>query len=181
MNIELVGTRIFIRQLKKSDAPDVAQYANDTAIVKYTTLPFPYNEENALEFIAHTHTKMRNKESFELGIELLDTKQIIGTIGLMKMDHTNKNAELGYWLGKPYWDQKLMKEAVQLMLTFGFDSLGLERIYARVMIPNTRSIKLLEKCGFVYEGTLRKANLVQEEWIDDVMYALLKQDFKRNG
>ena len=125
-----------------------------------------------------THQKMRKKKTFSLGIELKETKEIIGMVSLMNVDYDNKNAEIGYWLGKKYWGKGIMKEAIKLILDFGFKKLKLVRIYAKVMHPNITLAKLLEKSGFKYEGRMRKTILRRGKWMDDLRYSILNSEFK---
>ncbi len=178
MELKIEGKKINIRKLKKSDAPFIYQNAKDFEIAKYTTIPHPYKLKNAEDFIKTTHQKMRKKKSFELGIELKENKKIIGIIGLTNINYNNKNAEIGYWLGKKYWGKGIMKEAIKLILKFGFKKLKLVRIYARVMHPNIASAKLLEKSGFKYEGRMRKTTLKKGKWMDDLKYSILNSEFK---
>ena len=125
-----------------------------------------------------THQKMRKKKTFSLGIEFKETKEIIGMVSLMNVDYDNKNAEIGYWLGKKYWGKGIMKEAIKLILDFGFKKLKLVRIYAKVMHPNITLAKLLEKSGFKYEGRMRKTILRRGKWMDDLRYSILNSEFK---
>jgi RimJ/RimL family protein N-acetyltransferase len=178
MELKIEGEQINLRKLKKSDAPAIYQNANDKLIAKYTELPHPYKLDDAYGFIRATHQKLNKKKAFELGIELKETKEIIGMISLMKVDYDNKNAEIGYWLGKKYWGRKIMKEAIKLFLNFGFNKVKLTRIYAKVMHPNISSAKLLEKSGFQYEGRMRKATLKDGKWMDALMYSILNSEFK---
>ena len=178
MKLKIEGKQINLRKLKKSDASAIYRNAKDFDIVRYTTLPYPYKLKNAEIFIKSTHQKIQRNESFELGIESKETKEIIGMISLAKIDHHSKNAEIGYWLGKKYWGKKIMKEAVRLILNFGFKKLKLVRIYAKVMHPNIASAKLLEKSGFKYEGRTRKAVLRKGRWMDDLRYSILSNEFK---
>ena len=180
MELKIEGKQINLRKLKKSDAPSIYQNAEDFDIARYTTLPHPYKLKNAEDFIKSTHQKIRKKKAFELGIELKENKEIIGMMSLMNIDCVNKNAEIGYWLGKKYWGKKIMKEAVKLILNFGFKKLKLVRIYARVMHPNISSAKLLEKSGFHYEGRMRKTTLRKGKWMDDLRYSILSNEFKSN-
>ena len=99
-------------------------------------------------------------------------------IGLMNIDYNNKNAEIGYWLGKKYWRKGIMKEAIKLILNFGFKKLKLVRVYARIMHPNIFSAKLLEKSGFQCEGRTRKTTLRRGKWMDDLVYSILSNEFK---
>lgn len=178
MEFKIEGEQINLRKLKKSDAYSIYQNANDKLIAKYTTLPHPYKLEIAYSFIRKTHQKLNKKKAFELGIELKETKEIIGMVSLIKIDYDNKKAEIGYWLGKKYWGRKIMKEAIKLLLDFGFKKLKLVRIYARVMHPNTSSARLLEKAGFKYEGRMRKTTFKNGKWMDDLIYSILSSEFK---
>lgn len=99
-------------------------------------------------------------------------------ISLMKIDYKNKNTEIGYWLGRKYWGKGIMKEAIKLILNFGFKKLKLVRIYARVMHPNISSAKLLEKSGFRYEGRMRKTILRRGKWMDELRYSILSNEFQ---
>ena len=98
MKIKLDGKRIVLRKLKISDANSIYENARDFEIAKYTTLPYPYNLKHAKDYIKINHRKFRKKESYELGVELKETKKIIGMMSLMNIDYGNKNAEIGYWL-----------------------------------------------------------------------------------
>ncbi len=177
--MRLLGKQINLRWLKKSDAQSLYENARDKEISRYTTLPYPYGLKEARDFIEKTIKNRHKKNVYELGIELKETNQIIGMIGLMKIDYKNKNAEIGYWLGKRYWRKGIIQEAVKLMLDFSFNRLKLVRIYAGVFHPNIPSAKLLEKCGFRYEGRLRKAIFSKNKWLDDLRYGILKEEFKK--
>jgi len=161
----------------KHDANELYNNAKDLEISKYTTLPYPYKLNHAEEFIIESNKKILKKENYELGIELLKTRTIIGMMSLIDLDYDNKNSEIGYWLGKKYWRKKLAKEAIKLILNYGFNELKLERIYARVMSPNISSAKLLESVGFIYEGRSRKASFRKGKWMDDLRYGLLREEF----
>ena len=173
------GDRINLRKLRKSDAESIQKHAKDKEISRYTTLPHPYKLEHAQYFIKLTHKKMRKKESYEFGIELKGTKKIIGMIGLMNIEFKNKKSELGYWLGKEYWRKGLTTESLGLVLKFGFEELKLEKIYAKVMYPNIASANLLKKNGFKLEGRLRKNTLKNGKLMDDLIYGLLKEEWKK--
>jgi len=178
MELKIKGKQINLRKLKKSDAFSIQRNAKDFEIARYTTIPHPYTLKNAEDFIKLTHLKINKKKAFEYGIELKETRGIIGMIGLMNIDYNNKNAEVGYWLGKKYWGKGIMKEAIKLIINFGFKKLMLVRIYARVMHPNIASAKLLEKSGFEYEGTMRKSTFRNGNWMDNLNYSILCNEFK---
>lgn len=107
------------------------------------------------------------------------TGQIIGMISLMNVSEKNRNAEIGYWLGKKYWGKGYATEAVSLILRYGFKELKLFRIWARVFHPNLTSIRLLEKVGFTLEGRLRNNIKKSGRWLDELCYGILKTEYKK--
>lgn len=177
MKLKIVGQRINLRKLKKSDAVSIYQNVKARRICRYTHIPYPYKLQYAEDFIRKSHQRIRKKTAYELGIELKQTHQIIGMMSLMHIDSDNRNGEVGYWLGKKYWGQGFAKEALGLILDFGFKELNLVKIYARVMHPNIASSELLETCGFQYEGRMRKNTLKDGEWLDDLRYSILKEEW----
>lgn len=175
MQINIKGKIVNLRKISKYDAESMRKNADCAEISKYTNIPYPYRLKDAFNFIKDTQQKMRSGKAYNLGIELQDGKNIIGMISMMNIDRQNKNAEIGYWLGKRYWGRKIMKEAVKLVTNFGFKKLKLVRIYANVVPQNIASVKLLEKSGFKYEGRLRKAVYRNGKWMDYLLYSILKR------
>jgi len=178
MALKINSQRINLRTLRKSDAFSIYENAKDRDISRYTTLPSPYKLKHAEEFVRQTHQNLRKKSAYELGIEDPQTEGIIGMISLMKINYESKNAEVGFWLGKKYWGQGLTKEALHLILNFGFRKLKLRRIYARVMHPNVTSAKLLEKVGFKLEGRMRKSFFRNGRYYDELRYGLLREEYR---
>jgi RimJ/RimL family protein N-acetyltransferase len=156
------GRTINLRTLKISDAYSIYKNAKDREISKYTRLPYPYKLKHAYDFVRLCQENYKKKTDYELGIELKKTGKIIGTISLMHLDNMRRNAEVGYWLGKQYWRRGITKEALTLILDYGFNTLELIRIYAKVPHPNLPSIRLLQCAGFRYEGRIRKSFLGTE-------------------
>lgn len=168
-----------MRRFRRSDALSIYQNVKYKEISRYTNIPHPYTLENARSFIRRTHRGLKNGTAYELGVELKNTGQIIGGIGLLKIDRRSKNAEVGYWLSKKYWGQEIASEALKLILDFGFKKLKLMRFYARVMHPNIASMKLLEKAGFKYEGRMRKHIFKNGKWMDELRYAILREEHEK--
>jgi len=176
-NPYLKGDKINLRRIRRSDAESIYRHVIDREIARYTFIPHPYLIEDAYAFIRLSHRQIRRKTNFPLGMEQKETGQIIGMISLDHVSHEHKNAELGYWLGKQFWGQGIAKEAIKLILSFGFKELKLKRIYARVMHPNIASAKLLEKSGFTYEGTMRKMLYRRNQWLDMLWFGILKDEY----
>ena len=102
----------------------------------------------------------------------------IGGIGFQTLtDDSRHSAALGYWLGQPFWRRGVMTAAVKAMTAYGFETLALIRIYARVYKGNEASARVLEKAGYKLEGLLRKATLKQGVPIDHYLYAILREEW----
>ena len=178
MRLEFNGKSISIRPLRFSDAPDLYENVKDKEIVTWTvSIPHPYPKDGALKFIRKAGYNIRKRKSYTFGIVLKETGTVIGVVELMTFDWKNKNAEIGYWLGKKHWGEGLMTEAVRLILNFGFGNLRLHRIYARLFEENTGSARVLEKCGFNLEGRMREERYRYGKWHDAVRYGILESEF----
>jgi ribosomal-protein-alanine N-acetyltransferase len=108
------------------------------------------------------------------------TNKCMGTF-VFKMDTANHKAEIGYWLGKPYWGKNFTTEAVKAMLPFGFINLDLNRLEAHHLLFNNASGRVLEKCGFYLEGQLRSEVEHDGPYHDIALYGLLKKHFLSAG
>ena len=179
MNHILNGKRIVLRTPTINDVHSIYTYAREPEISRYTTLPQPYLLSHAKKFIKDTALVHRKQQAYHFAIIWKESGKLIGMIGLEHYDKTAKKAELGYWLGKPYWGQKIMQEAMRLVLQFGFKTLRLQRIYARTMHPNIASTHLLLKHGFKHEGILRRHIFRNNEWLDQNDFGLLKEEHHR--
>ena len=173
------GDKINLRTLKSSDAQSIFENAKDKEISQYTNVPHPYTLKDAKEFIKKTQKDNRLKKAYYFGIEDKKIKQIIGMIDFVKYDKINKNAEVGYWLGKKYWSKGYMKEALGLLIDFGFKKLKLHRIYATVIEPNIKSKQRLKKAGFKYEGKQREHIYRENKFMNYLIFGLLKDEYKK--
>jgi RimJ/RimL family protein N-acetyltransferase len=133
--------------------------------------------QRAKDYIKHARAAGRKQSMFVFGIEIPPTGEIVGMITVFDINRRHKNAEIGYWLGKKHWSGGLMTEAVRLTLDFGFRKMKLRRILAPVFTANIGSVKVLEKCGFVHEGTMRKRRYHRRKWHDVHIFAMLKEEY----
>lgn len=141
-------TAVSLRPLEDSDLPNLVQYAGNKAIFDRLTdaFPHPFTEEAGKTFIA----RQTSKDPAEvLAIDL--DGELIGRIGIHpKSDVDRLNAELGYWIGEPFWGRGIMPKAISLMVPYAFDHFDIHRIFARPYGDNPASQRVLEKAGFVY-------------------------------
>src|SRR5204863_8911861 len=100
----------------------------------------------------------------------------IGGCSVWGSEH-NMRAELGYCIGRPYWGQGIVPEAVRAIMKLGFEQIGLNRIEARCFIENKASARVMEKCGMKYAGVHREQMLVKGRFESCKMYAILRRDY----
>ncbi len=165
--------KIKIRPLKLSDKTELAKLANNKNIWDNLRdyIPFPYKESDA-EFFIDLTNKEEPKQTF--GIQY--NGKLSGIIGLViQNDVYKKSAEIGYWIGEPFWGNGIATKAVELITEYGFDKLNLNRIYTGVFEYNVASMKVLEKNGYEKEGVFKNAILKNDKVSDEHRF------FKLNG
>ncbi len=178
MNMELEGDRIKLRKLRLSDARDVYENIKDEEVVRWLLrIPHPYPFNEAIKFIRRTRYRIRKNSGYAFGIVLKDTNKVVGVVDIFNIDWENRNAEIGYWLGKKYWKKGLMSEAVRLILGFAFEELKLHRVSATIFEDNVASKRVLEKVGFKLEGKRREARLKFGKWHNELLYGILESDY----
>ena len=130
-------------------------------------VPNPYTEKDAKWWLRHCKELEGNGRDFVFALE--KNSEHIGGISLHKnLEHS---AELGYWLGEPYWGKGYMIDSINKILNIGFKDLKLTRIFAYAFENNTNSEKVLIKTGFEYEGLLKKYHKKGETFINSKLYA----------
>jgi len=163
--VTLETERLILRPIKEDDADDIFEYSR-TANVGPNAGWKPH--ENRGETLEIMKLIFLGKDGV-FGIVLKETGKLIGSAGLID-DPKRENDRvrmLGYAIGEAYWGRGYMTEAVREILRCGFDTLGLDLISAYCYPHNSRSKRVLEKCGFTYEGTLKLA----EKLYDGSVYA----------
>jgi len=167
--------RLRIRAYRETDIPELLPLIG-TKEVAATTLRIahPYTEQDARAFLEFAN----EPDKLWLAITLRIDGRQIGGIGL-RIDEQHKHAELGYWLGVPYWGKGYATEAAREMLRYGFEILKLHRIFATHFKHNPTSGKILKKLGMRYEGCQREHLLKWGEFVDSEMYGLLRHEWEK--
>jgi len=163
-----------IRSWCDADLETLQSYANNRKIWLNLrdVFPHPYTIEDARWWIEHT-----SQENPERSFAIASAEEPIGGIGLIFGDGVHRcSAELGYWLGEPYWGRGIMTRAVSALTEYALKKLPLNRIYAEPFANNLASIRVLEKAGFQREGTLRASVIKNGEILDQILYACLGED-----
>lgn len=165
-----------IRKWKLSDAKDLASVISNKKIQDNLRdgLPYPYTEQDATDYISAMLSEDENKT---LAFAITIDNKAIGSIGAFRQKNIHRHtAEIGYYIAEEYWGKGLMTEAVKQICSYIFDKSNIVRIYAEPFSDNKASCRVLEKAGFLYEGTLRSNAIKNGKTIDMLMYSRLKTD-----
>lgn len=171
--------RLILRPFTLADAGDVQKLAGDKTVAEMTGgVPHPYLDGMAESWIK-THRKGFDQERQAVfAVTLVADGTLAGSVSLMEISRAHRHAELGYWIGRAFWNHGYASEAARALIRFGFSSLGLHRIHARCLKRNPASARVMEKAGMLQEGCLREHQWKQDRFEDILLYGLLASEFK---
>ena len=166
--------RLRVRPYSEADIPELLPLIG-TREVAATTLRIahPYTEQDARAFLELA----KEAGKMWLAITLLSDGRQIGGIG-MRIEGQHRHAELGYWLGVPYWGQGYATEAGREMIRYGFEQLDLHRVFATHFAHNPASGNILRKLGMRHEGCQREHLLKWGQFVDSEIYGLLRHEWE---
>lgn len=172
----LYTSRLMLRPFSLADAPAVQQLAGDWQVAATTlTIPHPYADGVAVEWIRSHPSQYEAGQGVIFAIALPDNT-LIGSIGLGVIQEFQL-AELGYWVGVPYWGKGYCTEAAKTLVDFGFQVLGLNRIQSTHFSQNPASGRVMQKIGMQKEGYRPQHTLRWGKFQDIVLYGILRQDW----
>ncbi len=170
--------RLVLRPFRLEDAKRVQELAGDAAVAEMTdAIPHPYEDGMAEEWIAGLPAAREEGTGLALAISLKSDGSVVGAVSLGSHSMEHRRAVLGYWIGRPYWNQGYCTEATRALVGYGFRSLGLNRVQAFHFEPNPASGRVLEKIGMRCEGVLRQHLLVRGRFQNLAAYAVLASEF----
>lgn len=173
----LETARLVLRPFASSDAGEVRRLAGEREVAATTgVIPHPYPEGAAEQWIASHADEFVQGRRVTLAITR-SAGELLGAVSLLNVSATHRRAELGYWVGKPYWSNGYGTEAVRAMVGFGFGTLGLHRVEGRCFRRNRRSARVLEKAGMAAEGCLREWIFKWGRFEDMLLFGLLAVDW----
>ncbi len=175
---QVQGHLVNLRRIRHTDFIDIARHANDITVARNTFIPYPYGPGEAHEFIRRSAKFWRKGEAYHYALEDPSTGEFIGGIGLEVISRKHCCVELGYWLGQSYRGRGIVPEAVKLALRVAFKDLKQMRVQAHVFEGNGSSVRVLEKCGFTYEGTERKRIKHRGRWRDLMLFSVVRTEWK---
>jgi RimJ/RimL family protein N-acetyltransferase len=168
----LRSEKIILRPLNDADSPALARLANNKKIWDNLRdrMPHPYTNHNATFFI-----NLAKEEILQVTFAIEYDGELCGVIGLVaQQDVYKKTAEIGYWIGEPFWNKGIATTAVKLITDYGLNKLDYVRIHTGVFEYNISSMKVLEKCGYKKEGVFEKAVLKNGQIWNEHRYSITK-------
>ncbi len=170
--MELKASNFLLRKIKVEDREELAKIANNKKIWLNLRdkFPHPYSLDDA-DFYINMILEEDPQCSFAIEYET----KFAGMIGLLPMtDIYRKTAEIGYWLGEPYWGNGIMTEACKLLTNYGLHTLDFTRLHTGVFEHNIGSMKILENCGYKKDGVFEKSILKDGVVYDEHRYSMVK-------
>jgi ribosomal-protein-alanine N-acetyltransferase len=148
---------------------------NDREVARWLLhVPLPYSMGDATRAIRRADRRLRSGSGLQLMILEKASRDLRGWIGLQPLDWVHRHAELGYWIGRPFWNRGIATEAVREMVRLAFRDLKLHRLEAATFGGNRDSQGVLRKVGFHPEGVRREAFRVEGRWVDDVAFGIVE-------
>ena len=163
-----------IRQWRIEDAADLAAALNNKAVQNKLRdgIPYPYTENDAKEFIL---AMLHSDKHATFAFAIVADGTVVGSIGVFRKDNIHvRTAEIGYYIAEQFWGKGLGTSAVKQASGYIFDNTDIVRIFAEPFASNAASCRILEKSGFVFEGTLRSNGVKNGQMLDMRMYSRLK-------
>jgi [ribosomal protein S5]-alanine N-acetyltransferase len=169
--------RLILRPFDLSDAPEVQRLAGAFEIADTTlNIPHPYHDGAADTWIATLQPGFEKGTHFTCAITLAEQGILCGGIGLGILPQYAR-AEMGYWIGMPYWNRGYVTEAARELVRFAFENLSLNRVYAVHFTRNPASGRIMQKIGMTHEGRMRQHIVKWGQFEDLDLYAILKSDW----
>ncbi|HEX6643101.1 MAG TPA: GNAT family N-acetyltransferase [Gemmatimonadales bacterium] len=173
--------RLLLRPFAPDDADAVTALVSAREIAATTvSIPHPYDRSMAEAWIAGHPAARARGELHTFAVTIATDGELVGAVGLA-VNQGNLRAELGYWTGVPWWGRGYGTEAAAAILRFGFETLGLHRIFAHHMTRNPASGRIMQKIGMRHEGTLRGHVLKWGVHEDLELYGIVREDFERGA
>jgi RimJ/RimL family protein N-acetyltransferase len=169
--------RLRLRPLTLADAAAVQRLAGEWEVADTTlAIPHPYEDGLAEAWIATLVDLYARREQVVFAVTARSDSQLLGAMGLV-LRHAHHRAELGYWIGKPFWGRGYATEAGIAVLRYGFTTLALNRIHACHFARNPASGRVLEKIGMKREGVSRQHVTRWDRYEDLVQYGILRAEY----
>lgn len=178
---KLETERLILRRFTIDDANDVFKnYASSDEVTRYITWETHSSISVTKDYLRGLIESYKDGKTFNWAIELKNENQVIGQIGATNPDENVSKIEVGYCIGEKWWGRGIATEALQKVISFLFEEVGVNRIEAYHNAKNLASGKVMQKCGMRLEGILRQSYKYKDGISDECIYGILRDDIKNN-
>lgn len=175
---ELRTERLKLRGFTLQDAPAVTELCSEWDIAAtVASIPHPYEQSMAEEWIGTHQEAFQQGKAVAFAVTTIDEERLVGAIDI-HINATHHLGEVGYWIGKPFWNRGYATEALKAVIGYAFKTLHLNRVQARHMTKNPASGRVMEKAGMQNEGVLRQSLYRWESFEDAAMYSILREGYE---
>ena len=172
----LEGPHVTLRALRQSDARSLHAFLTAPEVARFISQP-PATVDGFDRFIARSN-RQRSARFMCFAVTAKGNDTAIGMFQIHEREAGFQTAEWGFALGSPFWGTGVFAESAQLLLQFAFNTLGVHRLEARAAVRNGRGGRALQKLGAVQEGVLRRSLLCDGEYLDQVLYTIVQEDWR---
>jgi len=174
----LKGTKVTLRDLRLSDASSLLAMLATEEVARFISPP-PTTVEGFERFIAWTHRERAAGRYACFAVVVDGTDTAVGIFQIRQLEPGWGTAEWGFAIGSPYWGSGLFLDGARLVVDFAFEAIGVHRLEARAAVQNGRGNGALRKVGAVQEGVLRKSFLRSGEYLDQVLWTIVDEDWRQ--
>ncbi len=175
---ELESDRLLLRKFKVDDAESMYRnWASDPEVTKYLTWQAYEDVSVAVETLTEWVKLYENPDYYQWAICLKEIGEPVGSISAVHIKEKEKIIHIGYCIGKEFWHQGITSEALYMIMTYFFNTVGANRIESMHDPNNQYSGTVMEKCGMIYEGTLRSFQISNQGISDAAYYGILKSEW----
>ena len=169
--IELDTERLTLRRFNENDVPKMYEnWASDRLVTRYLTWEAHERMEMTQTIVDLWISDYRKNDFYQWAIVLTECDELVGNVSVVNINESISECEIGYCIGKKWWNKGITTEACKAVIAFLFEQVGANRISAKHHTENVASGQVMKKCGLTYEGTLRQAGITGTGEICDLAY-----------
>ena len=175
---KLETERLILRKFTIDDTEKMFNnWTNDDEVTKYLTWPSHIDINVTLNVLKQWLQNYEKKDYYNWAIVLKDLNEPIGSISVVKQSEDIRMVLIGYCIGKNWWKKGIVSEALNLLIKYFFEEVGVNRIESMYDPNNENSGKVMAKCGMKYEGYMRQSNKNNQGIVDTIYYGIIAEDY----
>ncbi len=175
----ILGERVRLRAIEREDLPRFVAWLNDPEVNRGLSLSIPLSQVDEENWFSAMLERPMEEHPLVIEINTPEGWKAIGNIAFHAIDWKDRSTEVGIVIGeKSLWSHGYGRDAMQLMVSYGLNTLNLNRIFLRVYATNPRAIRSYEKAGFVHEGRFRQAHFQDGQYVDVLIMSVIRSEWQ---